>query len=272
MTGAPTIVNIHGVSQVEYILDYPDTRKNRSILYRGVAAVLRSCKQADKIVTFSEFMRNQIVTWYGVRREKIAVIPNGVDLKRFSKPVSKQRLEGDPAILYFGYLSRLKGVDLLINAISRLEKKLPNLKLHLVGHSGDMASFELLAKKEHVEKAVVFHGYADPEAAPSYYKSADFCVFPGRWNFGLTLLEAMASGTPVITSNRGGTQEIISDGEDGLLFEPDDADALPKSILALSQDSDLRKRLSSNALKTVANYSWENIASKYVSLYKDLIK
>jgi len=82
----------------------------------------------------------------------------------------------------------------------------------------------------------------------------------------------MASGVPVIASNRGGTQEIISHGENGILFEPENPDALPKAILALSQDSELRKRISSNALTTVANYSWENIARKYVSLYESLIK
>jgi glycosyltransferase involved in cell wall biosynthesis len=271
MTKAATLLNIHGIIPVEYLMDAPRNRTFRSMMYKNLANTIRSCKHADKIVTFSEFMRNQIVIWYGVRREKIAVIPNGVDLKRFNVSTNGKRLDGDPAILYFGYLSNLKGIDLMIDAISKLHLELPNLKLHLVGH-GNKTYFEMLAKKKHVENAVIFHGYADPGTAPLYYRSADFCIFPSRFNYGITLLESMASGVPVIASNCGGTLEIISHGENGLLFEPENVDELPKAILALTQDPNLRKRLSSNALKTIANYSWEKIAIKYLSLYNDIIK
>jgi glycosyltransferase involved in cell wall biosynthesis len=270
MTGTTTLLNIHGIIQVEYILDSPRTRKFRSAMEKALMNTLRSCKRVDQVVTYSEFMRNQIVTWYGVNREKIAVIPNGVNLKKFSDYTGKLLLEGDPAILYVGYLSKFKSVDLLICAISKLRSELPNMKLHIVGH-GNQRGLELLAKKKQVEKIVVFHGQANPEATPLYYRSADFCVFPSiRDSAGLTLLEAMASGTPVIASNRGGTPEIITQGENGILFEPDDDNALPEAMLSLSQDTDLNKKLSSNALKTVANYSWEKIGEKYISLYKSL--
>jgi len=270
MTGAATLLNIHGIIPVEYLMDAPRTKKYRSKMDKTLINTLRSCKYVNQIVTYSEFMRNQIVTWYGVNREKIAVVPNGVNLKKFSDCAGKLLLEGDPAILYVGYLSRFKSVDLLICAVSKLRSELPNMKLHIVGH-GNKAEFELLAMKKQVEKIVVFHGQANPEAVPLYYRSADFCVFPSRRDSaGLTLLEAMASGTPVIASNRGGTPEIITHGENGILFEPNDANALPESMLCLSQNSDLRKKLSSNGLKTATNYAWEKIAEKYVSLYKHL--
>jgi glycosyltransferase involved in cell wall biosynthesis len=270
ITGAATLLNIHGIIQVEYLMDQPQTRKFRSIMDKYLMKTLRSCKSVDQVVTYSEFMRNQIVTWYGVNREKIAVIPNGVNLKKFSDCTGKLLLEGDPAILYVGYLSKFKSVDLLICAISELRSELPNMKLHIVG-SGNQTELELLAKKKQVEKVVVFHGKTNPEAVPLYYRSADFCVFPSRRDSaGLTLLEAMSSGAPVIASNRGGTPEIITQGKNGILFEPDDANALPEALLSLSQDSDLRKKLSSNALKTAANYSWEKIAKKYISLYQSL--
>jgi glycosyltransferase involved in cell wall biosynthesis len=270
MAGAATILNIHGIIQVEYLMDQPRTRKFRSAMDKALMNTIRSCKVVDQVVTYSEFMRNQIVTWYGVNSEKIAVIPNGVSLKKFSDCTGKLFFEGDPAILYLGYLSKFKSVDLLICAISKLRADLPNMKLHIVG-PGNQIAFELLAKKKQVEKMVVFHGKTTPEATPLYYRSADFCVFPSRRDsFGLTLLEAMASGTPVIASNRGGTPEIITSGENGILFEPNDANALPEAMLSLSQDSDLKKKLSNNALKTAANYSWEKIAEKYISLYKYL--
>ena len=124
-----------------------------------------------------------------------------------------------------------------------------------------------------MDESVVFHGYANPASTPEYYKSVDFCVFPSRRDsFDITMMEAMASGTPVIASNRGGTAEILTNGENALLFDPDDLDALRHGILAYSHDSSLRRKFSRNALKTVKNYSWENISKRYLALYQEIIQ
>jgi glycosyltransferase involved in cell wall biosynthesis len=276
ISGASTILNIHAIIQVEHrwLLNALRTRwswlTRARALNEGLSSTLRYCRIADRIATYSEFMRKSIVTWYGVNRDKITVIPNGVDVRKFSECQSELLLEGDPAILYIGGLTDFKSPDILISAGAGIRSELPRMKLHFVG-MGDKTALECLAKKKEVEKNVVFHGYVAPEKTPQYYKAADVCVFPSRYDSaGITLLEAMASGTPVIASNKGGTPEIISSGENGILFAPEDADALAKAILALSRDSDLRKRISDNALKTVTKYSWENIAEKYVSLYKCL--
>ena len=138
---------------------------------------------------------------------------------------------------------------------------------------GNISELKSLAKKEGVETLVIFHGRVAPEDAAQYYKAADFCVFPSvRDNGTITLLEAMASGTPLIASNRGGTSEIVSHLKNGMLFEPDDADALPNAILSMYSDSELRKTIVSNARKTAKQFSWENIAKKYVLLYRSLLE
>jgi glycosyltransferase involved in cell wall biosynthesis len=262
MSHATTILSIHGIIQLEHVLY--GTEKNKDL-----SRTIRYCKMVNKIVTYSQFMRNRIVTWYGVNRDKIAVIPNGVDVNKFNALKSELLLEGDPAILYLGHLA--KSVDLLIEAISAIRSELPELKLHLVGPPGESSALKMLARKKGVETQVVFYGSVAPEKAPNFYKAADFCVFPSRIDSaGLTLLEAMASGAPVIASNRGGTPEIICHGENGILFEPDDAESLPHAILALHKDSELRKTILRNALKTAAKFSWENIADNYVDLYRSL--
>ncbi len=271
-TGASTLLNIHGIIQVEYLLDRPHTRKHRSIMETALINTLRACKRADQIVTYSEFMKNQIVKWYGLSSQEIAVIPNGVNIKKFTDFNGQFSLDGDPAILYVGHLSKFKSVDILISAVSRLRSQLPNMKLHIVGCGNKEPALRLLAKENDVGNIVIFHGQAFPETIPLYYKAADFCVFPSiRDSFGLTLLEAMASGAPVIASNRGGTPEVITQGGDGILFEPDVDNSLENAILSLSQNQDLRKKLSSNGYRRVAsNYSWDKIAQKYFSLYKNL--
>ena len=264
--GSHTVLNIHGIIQLEHKLE-PAVG---SISYIALLNILKSCKVVDRVVVNSEYMRTNVVTWYGIDRDKIVVIPNGVDLRRFNECDDKLMLEGDPTILYLGDLMRMKGVDVLIQAIAKLRSELPNMKLHLVG-SGYMSDFQLLAKKKGIEKYVVFHGWATYSMVSHYYKSADICVFPSRHEgFGIVILEAMSSGIPIIASNIGSFREIVSNGKNGILFKSEDADALSKAILALYQDLDLRKKISQAALKTVTQYSWENIAERYVSLYKHL--
>ena len=264
--GSHTVLNIHGITQLEHKLE----PAAGSISYIALLNTLKSCKVVDRVVVNSEYMRTNVVTWYGINRDKIVVIPNGVDLRRFNACDDKLVLDGDPAILYLGHLTRRKGVDVLIQAIAKLRSELPDMKLHLVG-SGYMNDFQLLAKKKGIEKYVVFHGWAAYSMVPRYYKSADICVFPSRHEgFGIVILEAMASGIPIIASNIGSHREIVSNGKNGILFKPCDADALSKAILAFYQDLDLRKKISHTALKTVVKYSWENIVERYVSLYRCL--
>jgi glycosyltransferase involved in cell wall biosynthesis len=267
--GSHSIMNIHGITQLEHKAFQRSLSTSEYIEFLNY---LRSANVADKIVVNTECMRNNVVVWYGIHRDKVAVIPNGVDLKMFAGSNGRIMLEGDPSVLYVGHLSRLKGVDILIQAITKLRSELPNIKLHLVGGGNDRY-FALLAKKEGIEKHVVFHGWTEHSMLPSYFKSADICVFPSRQEgFGIVILEAMASGIPVIASNIPSFQEIISNGRDGRLFKPEDADALSKEVVALYQDPHLRKELSRNAFEKVARYSWENIADKYISLYKCLLE
>jgi glycosyltransferase involved in cell wall biosynthesis len=143
------------------------------------------------------------------------------------------------------------------------------LKLHIVGWQSP--EFHLLAKKLGIEKFTVFHGYHDQKTIPRYYNSADICIFPSlHEGFGLVVLEAMACGKPIIASNIGSFQELISHGKNGYLFRTGDAKDLSEAILNLHYDSDLKKNLSRNAYKASIGYDWEKIASMYVSLYGEL--
>jgi glycosyltransferase involved in cell wall biosynthesis len=267
-----TILNIHGIIQYEQILYKLKTNWFWGNSYKGLASTLRYCKLANKVVTYSEFMKREIAKWYKILPEKISVIPNGVDVEKFSaNKRSEILLEGDPAILYLGSLSNFKSPDVLISALPQLQSEFPDLKLHLVG-PGDTEGLRTLARKKNVEKNVVFHGSVLPKETPNYYKAADFCVFPSRRDTaGITLLEAMASGSPIIASKRGGTPEIILNNINGILFDPDDQNSLSNAILLLYKDKRLRSTISLNALKTVEQYSWNNIAKKYITLYTDLL-
>lgn len=263
-----TVLNVHGIIQLEHAYDLTQ----RSIPDMALFNTLNACKLADRIVVNSQYMRDKVITWYNVDRDKIVVIPNGVDMRMFGGSRGKLILNGDPAILYVGTLWRAKGVDVLFQAIAKLRAEFPNVKLHLVG-SRYMDDFGLLANWKEIQESVVFHGLVWHSMVPRYYKSADICVFPSRHEgFSIALLEAMAAGTPVIASKIERFREILRDGENAVLFNSEDPDDLSKAIVALCHDLGLRKTISQAALKTAAEYSWENIAERYVSLYSHILR
>lgn len=283
LRGTPTILNLHGIMPIEREFQRHERSRLRSLrhaLGSGLVlgeyflwSILDCCKDADRIVVNSENMRANAVDWYGIETDKIVVIPNGVDSDRFGKCDSRFLLDGDPAILYLGLLSRMKGIPILIEAVDRLRSALPNVRLHLVGdgYPTYMRHLRSLLKSRGIVEYVIFHGLARGSSVPRYFKSADICVFPSKYEgFGITVLEAMASGIPVIASDIGSFREIVSDGKDGVLFKSGDAGALSRAILTLYKDSSLRKKLSQTALETVKKYSWEAVAAEYVSLYRTL--
>jgi phosphatidylinositol alpha-mannosyltransferase len=210
------------------------------------------------------------VAWYGIDYDKIAVIPNGVDLGIFTEHGDTILLQGDPSILFLGHMSRIKGLDTLFQAIAKLKLELPNMKLHIVG-SGSVSYYTRMAEELDIKEFVIFHGTASHKMVPIFLRSANICVFPSRHEgFPLTLLEAMASGVPIVASNIEIFRKVLNEGERGLIFESGDANALSDSILILYKDLDLRRLKVRAALEEALNYSWANIAERYISLYRSL--
>jgi glycosyltransferase involved in cell wall biosynthesis len=268
-----TVLNVHGFIPLELMFDRID-QTNKLISDNLLLQLSRRIYQSvDRIVVNSHYMFNKIVDYYGIESSKIVIIPNGVDLKRFSDQEKSMMLDGAPSILYLGGLFRRKGVDILIKAVAKAKAKLPGIRLHLVGSGSFGEYLEELAINEKIDKQVIFWGHADYAVIPEYYKSADICVFPSRYEpFGIVVLEAFASGKPVVASCVGGISETVSDGKNGILVKPNDPRALSNAIVKLSEDGVLRKNISKCASETAARYSWENIAGEYLRLYSNLVR
>jgi len=163
----------------------------------------------------------------------------------------------------------------VIKAIAIAKRNFPNIRLHVVGTHWDSIhpDFKSLIIKEGVEANICFHGRVSQCELSRYYKSADFCVFASLLEtFGIVILEAMASGAPIIASDIEPFREILTEGTTGLFFRHSNSIDLSKAILRLASDTNLRKLLSKNSLEAVKNYDWANIALKYIELYKSLSK
>lgn len=199
------------------------------------------------------------------------IVPNGVSLAQFSQDVQPlpNLMDGRKNILFMGrYNEPRKGFRYLIRAFPMVREQFPEARLIVVGQ-GDQERYERFLY-QHDMHDVLFAGFSDPELKPRYYASADVFCAPstGRESFGLILVEAMASGAPVVASAIPGYQGVITHGETGLLVEPKDAQSLAMGLVRILADTDLRQRLTTNALEHVRQYDWERVAARVKTVYE----
>ena len=203
------------------------------------------------------------------------IIPNGVDIERFSPRVSPRRelADGKLNILFVSRLEERKGLDHLLVAYAKVKRRFPNLRLIIVGPGTRLGSkYEKLTEDMHLSD-VIFTGFVPGAELPGYYQSADIFCAPatGGESFGLVLLEAMASGKPVIASNIEGYTNLLTHGEEGLLASPRDDDALAEALSALIVDESSRHQMGAKGRAKAEKYDWNDIARQVMDYYINLL-
>jgi len=204
------------------------------------------------------------------------IIPNGVDIERFypEGPTIERFADNKLNILFVGRLEIRKGLDYLLGAYEKIKGKFPNIRLIVIGPGTRLRPRYQKMIEEKSLADVIFIGFVPTTELPKYYRTAHIFCSPatGGESFGIILLEAMASGKPVIASAIEGYANVVSHGEDGLLFPPKDEEALAEAILSLLVDEPLRKSMGLKGRIKAEEYSWENIASKVMDYYTELLK
>lgn len=256
----PLVYVFHASSYREIEIDLQQGKYGRLSLLAGLAnrgvrpLEKRVLDGADAIVVRSEFMRSEIRELYGDRNEyKISRIPLGIDIERFSfvDDVQPARAElalpttAGPILLTVRRLVARTGVENLILAMKLVAKEFPGALL-LVGGKGYLEdTLRTLVQTENLEKNVVMLGFVPEDRLHMYYQAADLFVLPTQAyeGFGLSTLEALASGTPVVATPVGANPEVLSPLDPGLVMQGTDAEAIGRSIsqwLRRSPDSKLR--------------------------------
>jgi glycosyltransferase involved in cell wall biosynthesis len=243
----------------------------------------RILRRADGMVSISSAVRDEL-SEAGIRPEMIHAIPNGVDTTRFT-PVNdlakanlRDRLGLDPHAqigVYTGRLVSYKGLALLLRVWREVVVEFPNTKLLLVGSGGlDMHNCEDELRSyvaDHgLQNHVIFSGAV--HNVEEYLQASDLFVFPTESEaFGLSLVEAMACGLPVITTSVGGVLDIVKHMEDGLVIKPADGDELLAGIRKVLDDPDLQQQLGTAACRTARErFSSVRVADLYSSLIETL--
>jgi phosphatidylinositol alpha-mannosyltransferase len=199
------------------------------------------------------------------------IIPNGVDTKYFSPdaPPIEEFIDGKLNILFIGRMEKRKGLDYLLEAYKRVKPEIPDSRLIVVGPGIRLRNkYEKRVRRSGL-KDVVFVGYVSYRDLPRYYKTADIVCCPaiGWESFGIVLIEAMAVGKPIVASNIEGYASVMSDGVEGLLVPPKNAEKLAEALISLMSDESLRQQLGANGWHRAIEYSWENVAQRVLDYY-----
>lgn len=238
----------------------------------------RCVKCADKIISVSKFTKKQIVETYDINPEKINVIYNGIELKE--QTFTEEKLEElkkqfsipqKPVILFVGRVDdHRKGLDLLLRSFKNVLEKIDGILL-VVG-KGDQTEARTFAISLGIQDNVFFTGFADESTLKKCYTLCDVYVVPSRLEgFGLTILDAMAAGKPIVATKVGAIPEILRDKENGILVYLNDIEGMSNAICTFLQDRTLAKNIGErNTSYVKENFSWEKNAKETEQIYMQL--
>lgn len=271
LPGIPTAFTLGDLT----FLSHPQThsRLNRLYLQWMMPTFLR---RAGSVISISNSTHRDMQARYAPDPSKCFVVYPGID-SRFQPVLDRARLNavqeayGLPSrfFLYVGTLEPRKNIPALLRAFARA--RLDQVKLVIAGKQGWMFQpiFDLVQKLD-LAQEVLFTGFVPDADLPALYSFAEAFVFPSLYEgFGLPVLEAMACGTPVITSNVSSLLEVT--GEAGLLINPVDEEELAAAMRRLTDDPDLRETLRELGLARSAQFGWHRAAAETLDVYRDTI-
>ena len=251
--------------------DYVDWIK-RWLYYSFVTLTERKAMQKLAGLTANSNATAETVSKaYDIPPEKIKTIYLGLDLDcvPIDDQLEKERLQRPTLLLVGGNVQR-KGLPVILKTMPELLKEIPELILQVIGKNQNIDRMKNLAGKLGVMDSVEFIGWIPPEKIKTYYRKASVFVMPSLMEgFGLVFLEAMAQGLPVIGGNVGGTLELIKDGENGFLVNPDDVSTLGEKIREFLTNLELRRRVIENGYSTVQKYPAQKMVDNTIDLYSN---
>lgn len=245
----PLVFTIHDLIHLRYP---EETSAIKQAYYRLV--VRPAAGRAYRVLTVSEYSKREILEWAGLPEEKVLVVGNGVG-SEFS-PEGKRYVPGYPYLFYVGNLKPHKNLGRILEAFARSGL---SEQVRLVC-TGNPDGFSLrLIRDMGLENCVIFKGVIPDEELPAYYRGALALVFPSLYEgFGLPALEAMACGTPVVTSGITALPEVVGDA--AVVVDPYDVESIAWVIRRVVEDNTLREELRLKGIERAKHFSWDRTA------------
>jgi glycosyltransferase involved in cell wall biosynthesis len=276
LTPCRSVVTIHDCIH----LRFPQYLPNRLGYVYARSALWMATHLSSRILTVSEASKRDILEYFHVPPQKIDVIYNGID-ERFGEPppeddvarVRERYQLDDPFVLYAGNIKPHKNLERLIEAFHTLRRTgFDQVKLLIIGDEiSKYATLRHAVHRHKLHKHVRFFGFVPDSTLAILYRLAGVFVFPSLYEgFGLPPLEAMASGTPVITSNVSSLPEVVDDA--ALLIDPHEPDSIADAIRRVLTDERLREDLRQRGLERSRHFSWERSIRRVREIYDEVLQ
>jgi glycosyltransferase involved in cell wall biosynthesis len=255
----PFVVSLRGS-------DVPGFNERFGVQYVFLKPMIKEIwKKADAVVANSEGLKELALETNP--QQAISVIHNGIDISEFT-PNDRKKTDGYLQLICVSRLIERKGIRYLLQAIGELKHE--KIRLTIVGEGNQLLELKNLTSKLNIEDKVVFKGYLDHSKLAEAYQQSDIFVLPSL-NEGMSnaVLEAMASGLPIITTDTGGTVELLDDN--GLIVGMQDSESIANAIMQLIKDPAKISEMGEKSRTMAETLSWRHVAQKYLNVYRENI-
>jgi len=269
------VITLHDISFLRYPEFFP-----RELYWRLKLSLLYSVKKTRKIITVSEFSKKEILEFYRIADEKIEVVYNGVS-ENF-RPVDAQNRDiilkkygiTRPYILSVSNIQPRKNLSRLVKAFLSLLKNNEKFPYDLVIVGKKLWLYNEIfneIRNTHFKERIILTDYVSEKDLVFLYNYADVFIYPSLYEgFGLPVIEAMACGCPVITSNVSSLPEVV--GKAGILVDPYSVEEIAKAIYNVIKNKDLREVLKIEGIKQSRKFSWKITAEKTLKVYEEILQ
>lgn len=237
--------------------------------------------QANMVIVQTLEAKEDILTRLNISDQKIDVVPNTIRLEVFNDyPVLDEivnRYKSKFTLLYIGYTAIRRGIDTLIKSADILKKQIPNLKIVLVGKSGDDMDLKKMVTARQLNNIVEFTGWQKANLLRSYIIASDICLSPLKRNphhdttYANKLFQYMACGKPIIVSDCPAQKNVVLETDCGLIHDSGNEEDLARKILYLYKNPEIQEQMGLNGKKAVLEkYNWETASKNLINLYKKI--
>ncbi len=256
LRGIPVIVNYRGGEADNF-------------LQKSINRIRPNLERASVLVVPSGFLK-AVFEKYGLSS---VTVPNIIDLEKFSaRPADTEKEKSAPHILVSRNLEPIYDIGTVIRAFAQVRSQIDDARLTITGSGPELHALQRLANELGVNEAVTFTGRVDNENMAALYHSAHVMVNPSLVdNMPISVLEALASSVPVVSTNVGGVPYLVEDGKTALLVDARNHQAMAQCILVILQDETLAAKLKTAGLESVKQYSWPEVRERWFNVYADVL-
>ncbi|OGC41449.1 hypothetical protein A2Y85_05855 [candidate division WOR-3 bacterium RBG_13_43_14] len=222
-------------------------------------------------IAVSSVARDSVARYF---HGEYTIIPNGIDTKRFNpdNPPLPDLNSGGPRILFLGRFEPRKGLKYLLRAFSRVVEEFPDAKLIIAGQ-GILGKHYRIYINDRLKNNIIIKDNIANQLLPRLYASCDIFCSPatGAESFGIVLLEAMASGKPIVATDISGYRQVMTQGKEGYFCLPGNYKSLAERIIAMLSDRERQKEMGANGRKKALNFDWDIISNKVIEYYQNIM-